>query len=402
MRKHRPKFVRDALRDLERQTRPDQAPHVDIAITPRTEAQQDASRANGGKSCGPKSAEGKAASSKNALKHGWCSTKIENLPPDLREEVQGEVLKFNRVYKPQNGVEERLVETAAICHVRFMRLSQAELMHAQARARAARSEWTTQRKNEVEALLKQLARGDARSAWRALRSTAHGCKALARLCREHATRLTVNGPGTQPAIDVIVRLFGDDRQIPTWSDLDGPRRDFWRAAVALVIAHWPNYLELMRHLDEIKLITMLATNEAPTPQQALDWMVAHLRAKADEFDRRARKLWRMVDRPMRDESADRALFDPSPEAAKLSRYINDAQRGTRNALRDLERMQKEARRVVKEPRARNEPDEPQVRDPETPAPRVAIPLPGPEARPESVPPAQVVSHPATAPDRPPS
>jgi hypothetical protein len=49
-----------------------------------TSARAAASRANGAKSKGPKSAEGKARSSQNALRHGLCAKKFLLLPDDSR------------------------------------------------------------------------------------------------------------------------------------------------------------------------------------------------------------------------------------------------------------------------------------------------------------------------------
>lgn len=155
---------------------------VDVAPF-RSAAQLRASRENGKKSHGPKTEAGKANSRKNALKHGLSSQNPAILPPNLQLEVAAEVELFTRDLKPQNHVELRLVETAALATVRFLRLSHAEVNMAQERARAAVPNWRNARQAQVCALAKQLdaARlGATAEALAALKRTSHGCMLLSK------------------------------------------------------------------------------------------------------------------------------------------------------------------------------------------------------------------------------
>jgi hypothetical protein len=57
------------------------------ATRPATSARAAASRANGARSRGPKTAEGKARSSRNAMKHGLCAKKHLLLHDEDRAEL---------------------------------------------------------------------------------------------------------------------------------------------------------------------------------------------------------------------------------------------------------------------------------------------------------------------------
>jgi hypothetical protein len=85
-----------------------------------TKEKSDASRRNAAHSTGPKTPEGKAASSMNALKHGLRSQKIIIAGEDPAE--------FNQLYaslqdqyQPQNQTEQNLVELAAIAQWKLVR-----------------------------------------------------------------------------------------------------------------------------------------------------------------------------------------------------------------------------------------------------------------------------------------
>lgn len=85
-----------------------------------SEAQISANRRNALRSTGPKSAEGKAASSRNAIKHGIHS-QIAVLPNERQEDYDANVAAFIRKFQPQDDVERRLVERMADCEWRLMR-----------------------------------------------------------------------------------------------------------------------------------------------------------------------------------------------------------------------------------------------------------------------------------------
>lgn len=85
-----------------------------------SEAQLSANRRNALRSTGPKSAEGKAAASRNAIKHGIRS-QITVLPNERQEDYDANVEAFIRKFQPQDEVERRLVERMADCEWRLIR-----------------------------------------------------------------------------------------------------------------------------------------------------------------------------------------------------------------------------------------------------------------------------------------
>jgi hypothetical protein len=92
----------------------------------RSEAQQAASRANGQKSRGPKTPEGKARSAQNALKHG-LSGRPDRLNGVLLEDEDPQEFKLFfedlfHSYAPQTGWEAQLVKRIAVTSWRLERL----------------------------------------------------------------------------------------------------------------------------------------------------------------------------------------------------------------------------------------------------------------------------------------
>jgi hypothetical protein len=88
------------------------------------------SRANGAKSRGPKTVEGKAISSRNALKTGLLSKKF--IIPELESEA--EFSKFSlgirRHYKPKNNLEALVVDRVTTLLWRLRRIGLEEAIRA--------------------------------------------------------------------------------------------------------------------------------------------------------------------------------------------------------------------------------------------------------------------------------
>lgn len=81
----------------------------------------DAARANGAKSRGPSTAEGRAKSSRNSLRHG-LSAKSVLLPAESHEQFQLLLDAHIQQFHPANPVEMDLVEAMAVARWRLRRI----------------------------------------------------------------------------------------------------------------------------------------------------------------------------------------------------------------------------------------------------------------------------------------
>ncbi len=97
-----------------------------------TEAQRKASRENGKKSNGPRTAEGKARSSKNAIKHGLLARDAVTADEDPAEyDRQFQLLEENLF--PKNAIEFALVRQIADAEWRLQRITRIEAGFATAK-----------------------------------------------------------------------------------------------------------------------------------------------------------------------------------------------------------------------------------------------------------------------------
>ncbi len=109
------------------------------------------SRANGRKSKGPTSPEGRARSSKNALKHG-LTARCPVLPTESESDYRRLVDGFFEALQPLNVVEGVLAEQAAQCSWKIARAERAEVAAVAAAVRAAEAAAGTQHLDEVAAM----------------------------------------------------------------------------------------------------------------------------------------------------------------------------------------------------------------------------------------------------------
>ncbi len=86
-----------------------------------SQLKQETARANGAKSHGPKTPEGRAKSSQNALKHGLSALKFV-LPTENRDEFYELRDAYFARFQPADPVELRLVEAMVLADYRLRRL----------------------------------------------------------------------------------------------------------------------------------------------------------------------------------------------------------------------------------------------------------------------------------------
>src|SRR6266568_2169058 len=103
-----------------------------------TERKAAASRANGAKSKGPKSAETRAKSSRNSLQHGFTARNVIVLECENPDEFQKLVEDYAAEYKPVNYAEQRQVDEmiAAQWRLRRIRVIETSMIDSDIRQRA--------------------------------------------------------------------------------------------------------------------------------------------------------------------------------------------------------------------------------------------------------------------------
>src|ERR1700680_90814 len=84
------------------------------------------SRANGAKSKGPITPEGKEKSSGNSLKHGFTSKKTVLLACENQDQFQEMLTDYDEAYQPGCPVEKDLVAEMVACRWRILRLRMME------------------------------------------------------------------------------------------------------------------------------------------------------------------------------------------------------------------------------------------------------------------------------------
>src|SRR4029077_2981194 len=87
-----------------------------------SDLKSETSRANGAKSRGPITAEGKEKSSRNSLKHGFTAKSTIVLECENKEQFQEMLGYYKTTYQPGSGVEEDLVTDMVACRWRMQRL----------------------------------------------------------------------------------------------------------------------------------------------------------------------------------------------------------------------------------------------------------------------------------------
>ena len=97
------------------------------APRPRSPAQIEAARRNGARSRGPVTAEGKARSSRNALKHGLAALEHFVLEDEAPSELEELAARLMAEVEPESEIEARLVKRMAIAFWKSERAERIEV-----------------------------------------------------------------------------------------------------------------------------------------------------------------------------------------------------------------------------------------------------------------------------------
>ena len=188
---------------------------------PTSDARREANQANAQHSTGPRTEEGKAASSQNARKHGLCAKEVILQPHE--EEEFGELLQEHlTTIQPEGVMEHTLLDemVAATWNLRRIRRMEADLCRGLDPLAALDNE-------ELQKKLDRLARYHGRME----RTLARATKQLATLQTERAHRQIMMHKKTtvlSPLVSSVIlqrvlnnkprgRSFPDQRPMPSYS-----------------------------------------------------------------------------------------------------------------------------------------------------------------------------------------
>ena len=303
-------------------------------------------RENARHSTGPKSADGKARSRDNALKHGLRAAVHAALPNEDPAVVEARAEEWTDYYRPQSPAARHLVDEcvrATLLADRVDRYHSAELAR---QVREAREEWDERKNEEFVALIAAL-QTDPGEAVRRLRRTGLGCRAMIGLWEGLAAALAANGFWDDAERDQAVRLLGSD-----------PSPDVAHLCPAAYSVRLNN--ERLRPSSAAEVARLLAPDRVPPALRKLysaeslprldvgfTFLSDLAAGELDDLRASERVCREEIEGPDRAEAADCALILKNPVAARLFlRYHAEArttfQRAYKALVQTLERDQAEA------------------------------------------------------------
>jgi hypothetical protein len=306
---------------------------------PSSEARLLANRANSLKSCGPRTAQGREHSSRNSLKHGLTGSGAVVHEQDAAEvEARNQALQAELA--PQSAMGQILVRQMATLSVRMERGARQELAAIAVRVRHAADDFDEERIARAEQLLDQIG-DDPRGNLRRLKKMPEGVIRLGRAWRDLRADLAREPKPTWTASHLVraAHLVGTREEDARKSRLGALSRAVWGDFEALA-NHEGRGLE-----DDARKAWARAQLV-----ERIDAEIAGLEAHLETLD------FEMIEQD-RAEAGDRALFDPSKEAALARRYESEARRGFFQALKEFRRVEAEAAK-----REEAAPAPPQVHD----------------------------------------
>ena len=283
---------------------------------PCSPAQHEANRKNAQRSCGPRTAEGKARSRGNALKHGLAGAGVV-LPESAAQAVGDRFDEMGAV----RLVRPALARRVAVLTERLDRLAEHDEAATARRVREAGAGVAETRHRAVDDLVERLT-AEPVAASRQLRATPEGCDRLLTLWEDLARCVAAGLPWGERFRKRAEALAGHDPSLFAPSDWDLYQYG-WETPLPAT-ADDPTGGEPGRvaaaHASLRRQITARIDGEIRS-------LRGHRLALTGDLDQDARLA----------EAQALALFDDSPQAALLRRYEMATERGLYRALRELER-----------------------------------------------------------------
>lgn len=284
-----------------------------------SEARLRANRLNALRSTGPRTAEGKDAARRNAVRHGLTSEGTA-LPDDLAGQVETRLAAWRADWRPSGEAEETLLRELVTTSVQLDAAHRREWAQASSDRLRAEVAWDDDRQVEVEDLAARLAAQPARVAAR-LRSTLRGCLWLAArwdaLARAAGSETEPETASPCPDADrsLAFDLLGVAPELrpghPLTDRLDAPaeRAAFAREQSAALLARTDAGLTELDAVERDQAASGLALDPTPAARQ----LRRYRQALAGRFDRLF-ALWTRLRRERLDgahEPADSPQLDYS-------------------------------------------------------------------------------------------
>ena len=321
-------------------------------------------KANGARSKGPKTEQGKQQSRRNALKHGLCARTLALATEDPLE-VQAALDQWDHTLQPKDAQEKALADSAALHYLKLQRVAKAEAAIIDEQQLRAPDLWDRDQRLKLQEHQHLLIR-DSDTAVAHLESYGAG----ARWCLQRMER-----------IEKALHLLGDDKGLTLVryaARQVGCTPRAFRAELArpegFGLAFWadrfhersPTYGAKRDPLEEVERDTPrlsdwvyealcdvlpddLMTREAV--EVMVSERVAQLRALVAHFE--------AIDRVSRAGSVARAgILADTRENNLLMRYARSAEMGLNRAIGTLQKLQKERRKNEMECDGPNEPNVP--------------------------------------------
>lgn len=290
-----------------------------------SDRQLDANRRNAQQSTGPRSAEGKARSRRNALKHGLAAGEI--LVSDAEHKAVAEaVATWNHEIWPENVAERVVIRRMAVADVRMKRCESADDDSLESTARAAVARWRDRKQAAARKKAMRL-KTDPLNTLLDLEETAFGCDWLSRRW-SGLDRVLEQGLGWSEADrDTVMTLVGF---LPTTPGPDAaPEAILWHLLSRIAAG-----LEVDPRLGTIP--------DQPTdPVSARSRLRELIADRLDRLDERAADSWEKVEGPERATVIARSLAaDDSKEGQLRQRYDRDSQNALLRCINSLIRIRK--------------------------------------------------------------
>jgi hypothetical protein len=305
-----------------------------------SERQRLANQQNALKSTGPKTAEGKEKSRRNALQHGLSGTGAVLTRSDDRK-FRKTLKAWREHLQPIDVLEDCLVARAVLAEVRLKRCLKKDLADLSRRKRRATKRWDVRQHKAVDPLT-ELLETDPEKAVSELESTSLGCEWLIGQWRELADTVREHGCWNSRQASRASRMLGKD---PETTPMDDSSLSRLRLAV---LATSPDldldaadalFEESTAELDP-KARRDALSRRLPEPETGRFMLLDIAEQELARLEPLKTQLWEDQDGPERQEAEDISLVDTTLEGARALRYETASELSLHRNMNQLIRLRK--------------------------------------------------------------